>query len=90
MELIIGGIVGSLIVYTVGTGMYAAHQGKKTQVNESRKRFIARSEPEVLDKMPEVWVLEAEEDFEATKDHQKRLAATQRSRDLGMMRRSGK
>lgn len=89
MELITGIAVGGGILYVAVTGFWTQRKTTARIVKERRRRYIHRVEPEVLDKMPEVWVSEAEDDFEARKDHNSRVAETQRQRDLGMIRRSG-
>jgi hypothetical protein len=89
MEIAAGVIVGGLVLWVTIGGMIGAHYGKRDLIIERRRRYFARMEPELLDKMPERWIADAEEEFEAHQQYIAQRAETQRQRSLGMIRRTG-
>lgn len=90
MEIAAGAIVGGLVLWVTIGGLIGAHYGKRDLIIEQRRRYLARMEPELLDKTPEVWVTEAEEEFEVHQRYIGGQAETQRQRFLKMIRELGR
>ena len=89
MEIAAWSIVGGLVLWVAIGGVIGAHYGNRALIIERRHRYFARMEPELLDKFPERWVEEAEEEFEAHRTYTAQKAETQRQRSLGMIRKAG-
>jgi hypothetical protein len=89
MEIAVWAIVGGFLLWVTIGGMIGAHYGNRELIVERRRRYVARMEPELLDKFPERWVAEAEEEFEVHQQYIAQRAETQRQRSLGMIRKAG-
>jgi hypothetical protein len=89
MEIAAGAFVGGLVLWVTIGGMIGVHYGKRELIIERRRRYFARMEPELLDKMPERWIAEAEEEFEVHQQYTAQRAETQRQRSLRLIRNTG-
>jgi hypothetical protein len=80
-------IAAEVLAFGIGAWIIAgfaigARQSRIATARRVRRRKMERLEPELLDKMPETWVTEAEEDFDAEQAAGVRRLEIQRRRQL--------